>query len=74
MLFIFRIGRTGRMGNLGLATSFFNDKNRNLVKVLLHISISKTAKSNTIDEKVLSGSHIMLILAPKLISKNFTKC
>ena len=28
-----RIGRTGRMGNLGLATSFFNDKNRNLTKV-----------------------------------------
>ena len=29
----FRIGRTGRMGNLGLATSFFNEKNRNLTKV-----------------------------------------
>ena len=31
--YVHRIGRTGRMGNLGLATSFFNDKNRNLVKV-----------------------------------------
>ena len=30
-----RIGRTGRMGNLGLATSFFNDRNRNLVKVII---------------------------------------
>ena len=32
---ICRIGRTGRMGNLGLATSFFNAKNRNLVKVIV---------------------------------------
>jgi len=28
----FRIGQTGRMGNLGLATSFFNESNRSLVK------------------------------------------
>ena len=34
-----RIGRTGRMGNLGLATSFFNDKNRNLVKELVELII-----------------------------------
>merc|ERR1719317_1270391 len=33
--YVHRIGRTGRMGNLGLATSFFNDKNRNLVKDLI---------------------------------------
>merc|ERR1719209_2062844 len=26
--YVHRIGRTGRMGNLGLATSFFNEKNR----------------------------------------------
>ena len=30
----FRIGQTGRMGNLGLATSFFNESNRSLVKDL----------------------------------------
>ena len=30
-----RIGRTGRVGNLGLATSFFNDKNRNVCRDLL---------------------------------------
>ena len=33
IVFIRRIGRTGRMGNLGLATSFFNEKNRNLIRV-----------------------------------------
>eukprot|EP00118_Oscarella_pearsei_P009159 m.51161 g.51161 ORF g.51161 m.51161 type:complete len:656 (+) comp34119_c0_seq2:84-2051(+) len=30
--YVHRIGRTGRVGNLGLATSFFNDKNRNILK------------------------------------------
>jgi len=35
--YVHRIGRTGRMGNLGLATSFFNEKNRNLVKDLIEI-------------------------------------
>ena len=34
-----RIGRTGRMGNLGLATSFFNEKNRNLVKDLIELLV-----------------------------------
>jgi len=37
--YVHRIGRTGRMGNLGLATSFFNDKNRNLVKDLVELII-----------------------------------
>ena len=36
---IARIGRTGRMGNLGLATSFFNEKNRNLVKDLIELLV-----------------------------------
>lgn len=35
--YVHRIGRTGRMGNLGLATSFFNDKNRNLTKDLVEL-------------------------------------
>ncbi|GLG93124.1 ATP-dependent RNA helicase bel [Gryllus bimaculatus] len=35
--YVHRIGRTGRMGNLGLATSFFNDKNRNLVRDLVEL-------------------------------------
>jgi len=37
--YVHRIGRTGRMGNLGLATSFFNDKNKNLVRDLVEIVI-----------------------------------
>lgn len=35
--YVHRIGRTGRMGNLGLATSFFNERNKNLVRDLLEI-------------------------------------
>ncbi|XP_046393481.1 ATP-dependent RNA helicase DDX3X isoform X3 [Ischnura elegans] len=35
--YVHRIGRTGRMGNLGLATSFFNEKNRNLVQSLVDL-------------------------------------
>ncbi|XKL62819.1 hypothetical protein PGB90_002652 [Kerria lacca] len=37
--YVHRIGRTGRMGNLGLATSFFNDKNRNLTRDLIELLI-----------------------------------
>jgi len=37
--YVHRIGRTGRMGNLGLATSFFNEKNKNLVRDLVEIII-----------------------------------
>ncbi|KAF7994353.1 hypothetical protein HCN44_003825 [Aphidius gifuensis] len=35
--YVHRIGRTGRMGNLGLATSFFNGKNHNLVRDLVSL-------------------------------------
>lgn len=37
--YVHRIGRTGRMGNLGLATSFFNDRNRNLASGMLDLLI-----------------------------------
>ncbi|KAF4518398.1 hypothetical protein B566_EDAN010491 [Ephemera danica] len=37
--YVHRIGRTGRMGNLGVATSFFNDKNRNLVRDLVELLV-----------------------------------
>nr|CAH8830309.1 unnamed protein product [Trichobilharzia regenti] len=35
--YVHRIGRTGRVGNLGQATSFFNDKNRNLARGLVEL-------------------------------------
>eukprot|EP00116_Pleurobrachia_bachei_P006844 sb/3467106/ len=35
--YVHRIGRTGRVGNLGLATSFFNEKNMNIARDLLPI-------------------------------------
>uniref|UniRef100_A0AAY4E2L2 RNA helicase n=1 Tax=Denticeps clupeoides TaxID=299321 RepID=A0AAY4E2L2_9TELE len=37
--YVHRIGRTGRVGNLGLATSFYNDKNNNITKDLLDILV-----------------------------------
>ncbi|XP_046424007.1 ATP-dependent RNA helicase bel [Neodiprion virginianus] len=37
--YVHRIGRTGRMGNLGVATSFFNSKNHNLVRELVQLLI-----------------------------------
>lgn len=37
--YVHRIGRTGRMGNLGLATSFFNEKNQNLASSLLDLLV-----------------------------------
>ncbi|XP_058446666.1 ATP-dependent RNA helicase bel [Malaya genurostris] len=35
--YVHRIGRTGRMGNLGVATSFFNEKNRNVANGLVRL-------------------------------------
>ncbi|XP_007955966.1 ATP-dependent RNA helicase DDX3X [Orycteropus afer afer] len=37
--YVHRIGRTGRAGNLGLATSFFNERNINIAKDLLDLLI-----------------------------------
>ncbi|XP_078220396.1 ATP-dependent RNA helicase DDX3Y [Callithrix jacchus] len=37
--YVHRIGRTGRAGNLGLATSFFNEKNVNIAKDLLDLLV-----------------------------------
>jgi len=37
--YVHRIGRTGRVGNVGLATSFFNNNNRNIVKDLVDLLI-----------------------------------
>ncbi|KAI0226713.1 ATP-dependent RNA helicase DDX3Y [Lamellibrachia satsuma] len=37
--YVHRIGRTGRVGNLGLATSFFNEKNKNIIRSLLDLLV-----------------------------------
>lgn len=37
--YVHRIGRTGRVGNTGLATSFFNDKNRNIARDLAELLV-----------------------------------
>ncbi|CAH1782244.1 unnamed protein product, partial [Owenia fusiformis] len=37
--YVHRIGRTGRVGNLGLATSFFNIKNKNLLRDLMDLLV-----------------------------------
>ncbi|XP_075982297.1 ATP-dependent RNA helicase bel isoform X2 [Anticarsia gemmatalis] len=37
--YVHRIGRTGRMGNLGVATSFFNDTNRGLARDLVQLLV-----------------------------------
>eukprot|EP00126_Sphaerothecum_destruens_P008279 Sdes_comp20160_c0_seq2m13309 len=35
--YVHRIGRTGRVGNLGVATSLFNEKNKNIVRDLVEL-------------------------------------
>nr|XP_017500275.2 ATP-dependent RNA helicase DDX3X-like [Manis javanica] len=37
--YVHRIGRTGRVGNLGFATSFFNERNTNIMKDLLDLLV-----------------------------------
>jgi len=37
--YVHRIGRTGRVGNLGLATSFFNEKNKNIIRDLVDLLV-----------------------------------
>ncbi|EFO23907.1 ATP-dependent RNA helicase An3 [Loa loa] len=37
--YVHRIGRTGRAGNIGLATSFFTDRNRNISRDLMDLLV-----------------------------------
>ena len=56
--YVHRIGRTGRMGNLGLATSFFNEKNRNLTKDLVELIVESNQElpgtENGYSRKIIS--------------------
>ncbi|CAD5228982.1 unnamed protein product [Bursaphelenchus okinawaensis] len=37
--YVHRIGRTGRVGNVGMSTSFFNDRNRNIARELTELIV-----------------------------------
>jgi ATP-dependent RNA helicase DDX3X len=37
--YVHRIGRTGRVGNVGMSTSFFNDRNRNIARQLVELLV-----------------------------------
>lgn len=37
--YVHRIGRTGRAGNVGLATTFFNEKNSRLANELMNLMV-----------------------------------
>ncbi|KAH8326640.1 hypothetical protein KR067_011220 [Drosophila pandora] len=53
--YVHRIGRTGRMGNLGVATSFFNEKNRNICSDLLELLIETKQEIPNFLEDMLSS-------------------
>ncbi|XP_033149891.1 ATP-dependent RNA helicase bel [Drosophila busckii] len=53
--YVHRIGRTGRMGNLGVATSFFNEKNRNICSDLLELLIETKQEIPGFLEDMLSS-------------------
>lgn len=53
--YVHRIGRTGRMGNLGVATSFFNDKNRSICPDLVELLVeTKQEVPNFLEDIMLS--------------------
>ncbi|XP_054738368.1 ATP-dependent RNA helicase bel [Anastrepha obliqua] len=53
--YVHRIGRTGRMGNLGVATSFFNEKNRNICGDLLELLVETKQEVPGFLEEMLSS-------------------
>lgn len=53
--YVHRIGRTGRMGNLGVATSFFNDKNRSICADLVELLVeTKQELPNFLEDIMLT--------------------
>lgn len=53
--YVHRIGRTGRMGNLGVATSFFNDKNRSICPDLVELLVeTKQEVPNFLEDIMLN--------------------
>jgi ATP-dependent RNA helicase DDX3X len=54
--YVHRIGRTGRVGNVGMATSFFNDKNRNIARDLAELIVEANQELPDWLEKVANDS------------------
>uniref|UniRef100_A0A914VPG2 RNA helicase n=1 Tax=Plectus sambesii TaxID=2011161 RepID=A0A914VPG2_9BILA len=54
--YVHRIGRTGRVGNVGLATSFFNEKNRNLSRDIADLIVEANQELPDWLEKLASES------------------
>lgn len=53
--YVHRIGRTGRMGNLGVATSFFNEKNRSICGDLVELLVeTKQEVPNFLEDIMMS--------------------
>ncbi|XP_055377428.1 ATP-dependent RNA helicase bel [Condylostylus longicornis] len=53
--YVHRIGRTGRMGNLGVATSFFNEKNRNICADLMELLIETKQEIPNFLEEIMAS-------------------
>lgn len=53
--YVHRIGRTGRMGNLGVATSFFNEKNRNICGELMQLLIETKQEIPSFFEEMMAS-------------------
>lgn len=55
--YVHRIGRTGRVGNIGYALSFFNDKNNNIGKDLAELLIENDQECPDWLERTFYSSH-----------------
>ncbi|VBB32467.1 unnamed protein product [Acanthocheilonema viteae] len=54
--YVHRIGRTGRVGNIGLATSFFTDRNRNISHDLMDLLVESNQEVPDWLNKMTKGS------------------
>ncbi|KAI6244074.1 ATP-dependent RNA helicase DDX3Y [Aphelenchoides fujianensis] len=54
--YVHRIGRTGRVGNVGISTSFFNDRNRNIARELTDLIVESNQELPEWLDKVANES------------------
>lgn len=64
--YVHRIGRTGRAGNTGLSTSFFNDKNRNIGRGLSELLAESNQEVPSWLEDIAKG-------APRTLQSRYTQ-